>query len=164
MNPSIVLNVLLNLFFLLVLKMTVNGVALATVLSNVISSVLLFRKLLLTTQPVQVERKYFLFDLTVFKRILQIGLQSAVFAITNIAVQSAINSQCCFQSGNLRILYFQLVQSGLYHLCRTELRSRKHRTFETVMLAYPISLGLAAICIFFILMYYRPSKRFASSV
>lgn len=66
MNPSIVLNVLLNLFFLLVLKMT--------------------------TQPVQVERKYFQFDLTVFKRILQIGLQSAVFAITNIAVQSAINS------------------------------------------------------------------------
>ena len=96
MNPSIVLNVLLNLFFLLVLKMTVNGVALATVLSNVISSVLLFRKLLLTTQPVQVERKYFQFDLTVFKRILQIGLptglQSEVFAITNIAVQSAINS------------------------------------------------------------------------
>lgn len=96
MNPSIVLNVLLNLFFLLVLKMTVNGVALATVLSNVISSVLLFRKLLLTTQPVQVERKYFQFDLTVFKRILQIGLptglQSAVFAIANIAVQSAINS------------------------------------------------------------------------
>lgn len=66
MNPSIVLNVLLNLFFLLVLKMT--------------------------AQPVQVERKYFQFDLTVFKRILQIGLQSAVFAITNIAVQSAINS------------------------------------------------------------------------
>ncbi len=96
MNPSIVLNVLLNLFFLLVLKMTVNGVALATVLSNVISSVLLFRKLLLTAQPVQVERKYFQFDLTVFKRILQIGLptglQSAVFAIANIAVQSAINS------------------------------------------------------------------------
>ena len=66
MNPSIVLNVLLNLFFLLVLKMT--------------------------AQPVQVERKYFQFDLTVFKRILQIGLQSAVFAIANIAVQSAINS------------------------------------------------------------------------
>lgn len=66
MNPSGVLNVLLNLFFLLVLKMT--------------------------AQPVQVERKYFQFDLTVFKRILQIGLQSAVFAITNIAVQSAINS------------------------------------------------------------------------
>ncbi len=66
MNPSLVLNVLLNLFFLLVLKMT--------------------------AQPVQVERKYFQFDLTVFKRILQIGLQSAVFAITNIAVQSAINS------------------------------------------------------------------------
>ena len=36
-----VLNVILNLFFVIVLHMTVNGVAIATVLSNVVSSVLL---------------------------------------------------------------------------------------------------------------------------
>lgn len=40
-----VLNVLLNLFFVAVLHMTVNGVAIATVISNAISSVLLFIKL-----------------------------------------------------------------------------------------------------------------------
>ena len=41
-----VLNVILNLFFVIVLKMNVNGVAIATVLSNAVSSVLLLRRLL----------------------------------------------------------------------------------------------------------------------
>ena len=40
------LNALLNLFFVIVLKMNVNGVAIATVLSNAVSSVLLLRRLL----------------------------------------------------------------------------------------------------------------------
>lgn len=37
-----ILNVILNLFFVAVLHMTVNGVAIATVISNVISSLLLY--------------------------------------------------------------------------------------------------------------------------
>lgn len=37
-----ILNVLLNLFFVAVLQMTVNGVAIATVVSNAVSSALLF--------------------------------------------------------------------------------------------------------------------------
>ena len=41
-----VLNVLLNLFFVAVLHMTVNGVAIATVMANAFSSALLFRRLL----------------------------------------------------------------------------------------------------------------------
>lgn len=40
-----VLNVLLNLLFVIGFHMTVNGVAIATVLSNVVSSILLYRKL-----------------------------------------------------------------------------------------------------------------------
>lgn len=40
-----VLNVLLNLFFVAVLHMTVNGVAIATVISNAVSAALLYRRL-----------------------------------------------------------------------------------------------------------------------
>ena len=46
LTVSGVLNVILNLFFVIVLKMNVNGVAIATVLSNAVSSVLLLRRLL----------------------------------------------------------------------------------------------------------------------
>ena len=91
-----VLNVLLNLFFVAVLHMTVNGVAIATVISNAVSSVLLYRRLRQTTRDIHLEPKLLKIDGAILKRILRIGLpagiQSAVFAVSNIVIQSAINS------------------------------------------------------------------------
>ena len=91
-----VLNVLLNLFFVIVLKMTVNGVAIATVISNTISSAILFVKLIKSDSIIHVDIKSLKVDWSVFARIMKIGLpagiQSAVFAVANIVIQSAINS------------------------------------------------------------------------
>ena len=91
-----VLNVLLNMFFVIVLKMTVNGVAIATVISNAVGSVILFVKLAKSESEVRIRRSDIRFDGSIFKKIIQIGLpagiQSAVFAIANIVIQSAINS------------------------------------------------------------------------
>ena len=91
-----VLNVALNLFFVAVLHMTVNGVAIATVISNAVSSVLLYGRLRRTTQEIHLEPKKLRIDSAILKRILRIGLpagvQSAVFALSNIVIQSAINS------------------------------------------------------------------------
>ena len=79
LTVSGVLNVILNLFFVIVLKMNVNGVAIAKVLSNAVSSVLLLR-----------------IDPAIFRKIMRIGLpagiQSAIFSVSNIIIQSAINS------------------------------------------------------------------------
>lgn len=36
---------------------------------------------------------------------------------------------------------------------------KSYPTFTTIMFAYPLSLALTAIVIFFTLMYYRPSKK-----
>ena len=52
-----VLNVLLNLFFVIVMRMTVEGVAIATVTANAISSALLMRKLLKSELFVNIELK-----------------------------------------------------------------------------------------------------------
>ncbi len=91
-----IINVLLNLFFVIVLHMTVNGVAIATVISNLISSMILFIKLLRTDQLIHLDIHELRFDNNVFKKIMRIGLpsgiQSAVFAVANIVIQSAINS------------------------------------------------------------------------
>ena len=91
-----VLNVLMNLFFVIVLHMTVEGVAIATVLANVVSSMLLLRLLLRTDLVIHVTFSSLRIDRTSLKRILQIGLpaglQSAVFSTANIVIQSAINS------------------------------------------------------------------------
>ena len=91
-----VLNVLLNLFFVIVLHMTVNGVAIATVAANAVSAALLYVRLTRTDKCVRVERKALRIDGASLKRILSIGLpagvQSAVFSFANIVIQSAINS------------------------------------------------------------------------
>ncbi len=91
-----VLNVLLNLFFVIVLKMTVNGVAIATVISNAVSSAILLIKLMKTKSVIKVSMKDMRFDESVFARVIRIGLpagiQSAVFAVANIVIQFAINS------------------------------------------------------------------------
>lgn len=91
-----VLNVLLNLFFVIVLKMTVNGVATATVISNAVSSTILFIRLLKTDKCVRLDLKNLRFDFKCFKRIMKIGLpsgiQSAMFSVSNIIIQSAVNS------------------------------------------------------------------------
>ena len=91
-----ILNVLLNLFFVIVLKMTVNGVAIATVISNAISAALLFVKLIRTDSVIRIRLQEFKFDRKIFGNIIKIGLpagiQSSVFALANIIIQSAINS------------------------------------------------------------------------
>lgn len=90
-----ILNVALNLFFVAVLRMTVNGVAIATVISNAVSSLLL-RRLLVSRQYIHVEWQSLRIDWKAFGQIMKIGLpagiQSAVFAVSNIVIQSAINS------------------------------------------------------------------------
>lgn len=91
-----VLNVVLNIFFVVVLKMTVNGVAIATVISNAVSSLLLYLRLRKTALDIHLEPRQLRIDASALGSILRIGLpagiQSAVFAAANIVIQSAINS------------------------------------------------------------------------
>ena len=91
-----VLNVLLNLFFVIVLHMNVNGVAIATVISNAVSAVILFIKLMKSEKYIRLEPKKIRIDIPTLGKILRIGLpagvQSAVFSVSNIVIQSAINS------------------------------------------------------------------------
>lgn len=91
-----VLNVMLNLFFVVILHMTVNGVAIATVISNAVSSVILYRKLRTTVLDIHIDPKKLGVDTGILKQILKIGvpvgIQSAVFSVSNIVIQSAINS------------------------------------------------------------------------
>ena len=271
-----ILNIILNLFFVIVLKMTVNGVATATVLSNAVSAALLLRQLLKSDKSIRLDPHALRVDAASLRKILQIGLpaglQSAVFSVSNIVVQSAINSlgtvvmaassaafnievfaydvfssfgQACttfvgqnYGAGRLdrcrktlvlcliedaiatgaaialvlalgRFLlsifnsdpqvielgYTRLVMvfsaytfSLLYDIMSGYLRGfgislvpalltmagvcgtrivwiaavfPQHRSFQTIMTAYPISLGLTAVLIFIALLLYHPSRRSA---
>lgn len=91
-----VINVGLNIFFVLVLHRNVDGVAIATVISNLISSVILLICLKKSKTAAKFVPKKLGIDKPVLKRIMKIGipasLQACVFSAANIIIQSAINS------------------------------------------------------------------------
>ncbi len=90
------LNVALNLFFVIALDMSVDGVAAATVISNIMSAAILFVLLVRTDKAVHIAIRSIRFDRKSFMQIIKIGLpagiQSAVFALANIVIQAAVNS------------------------------------------------------------------------
>ncbi len=90
------LNVILNLVFVIVFKLNAAGVAIATVLSNLMSASVMFILLLRFDGVIKIELRLLKIDGFLLKEILRIGVpagvQSMVFSFSNIIVQSAINS------------------------------------------------------------------------
>lgn len=91
-----VVNVVLNLIFVIVFQMSVAGVALATIVSQCISAILVIRCLMKEEGGIRLERKYLGIDKDVLWRILQIGLpagvQGSLFSLSNVVIQSSVNS------------------------------------------------------------------------
>lgn len=90
-----VINVLLNLFFVIVLKITVAGVAIATAVSNLIGAGILLVLLMRSNLEIRVYLNKLKIDKGVLIKVLKLGvpagLQSGVFCVANMVVQSAIN-------------------------------------------------------------------------
>ena len=91
-----VINVLLNLVFVIVLQMGVAGVALATIISQYVSAALVLLTLTRDKGLLRVDLRALRLDKKVVRRILQVGLpagfQGMVFSISNVVIQSSINS------------------------------------------------------------------------
>jgi putative MATE family efflux protein len=91
-----VINVLLNLIFVMVLHMNVAGVALATTISQAFSAVAMVVVLMRRTDAAKLSLKKMRFYKIQLKKMLRIGLpagmQSSLFSISNVLIQSSINS------------------------------------------------------------------------
>ena len=89
-------NIVLNLFFVIVMHMDVAGVALATVISQCISAGLVLRCLAksegglkLELSKIKIHRKKMF---QIFKIGLPAGMQGAIFSVSNVLIQSSVNS------------------------------------------------------------------------
>ncbi len=90
------INVVLNLFFVIVCGMDVDGVALATVISQVVSAGLILLCLMRMEGPCHLD----LHKLHIYKdkmwQIVRVGLpaglQGCIFSISNVLIQSSVNS------------------------------------------------------------------------
>lgn len=90
------INIVLDLFFVCVCKLDVTGVAIATVIANVVCAFMLLYVLLKTDAVIRLEYSKLRIDMPVLQEIIRIGLpagiQSAVFNLANVVIQGAINS------------------------------------------------------------------------
>ncbi len=91
-----IVNVILNLIFVIYFSMNVAGVATATVISQAISAVLVIRCLLKTDGVYKLELKGLKISMDKLGKMFKIGLpagvQGALFSISNVLIQSSVNS------------------------------------------------------------------------
>lgn len=91
-----VINVVLNLFFVIVCKLDVAGVALATIISQCVSAFLIIRCLCREQAMYRLFLGKIKFYGHALKRILHIGIPSGiygtVFSLSNVVIQSSVNS------------------------------------------------------------------------
>ena len=91
-----IINVVLNLITVILLKWSVVGVAVATVASETVSAVLVMWILINEEDATRLDLRHLKADLKSVGEIMRIGipagLSAAVFALSNVVVQSSINS------------------------------------------------------------------------
>ena len=91
-----VVNVLLNLVFVILFHLSVAGVALATIISQAISALLVTRALLNMEGPTRLFLNRLRIHPGKLREIIRIGLpagiQSSVFSLSNVVIQSSVNS------------------------------------------------------------------------
>lgn len=155
LTASGVLNVILNLFFVAALHMSVDGVAIATVLSNAVSAAILWGFLLKTDKVIRLEPKKLRIGVPA-------GVQSAMFSIANIVIQGAINSlgtvvmAASSAAYNIEVITYDILNS-FSQACTTfvgqnfgagEIKRCK-KTLLLCLLEGIISLGVAIALILF---------------
>jgi Na+-driven multidrug efflux pump len=90
------INVILNVIFVTLFGMDVDGVALATLISQFFSAGMVLRRLVITDDDIKLDIRNIRFHATALKKIVFIGIpagiQSSVFSISNVIIQSSINS------------------------------------------------------------------------
>ena len=91
-----IINVILNLIFVIIFKMDVAGVALATVISQTISAILVIVCLIREEDEFRLNIKKLFIDRDIFIQIVKIGVpagfQGILFSFSNVIIQSGVNS------------------------------------------------------------------------
>lgn len=151
-------NVVLNLFFVIVCGMDVEGVAIASVISQYISAVLVVGNLMLCKEDYGIRIKELRIYKNKFKALATLGLpagmQNAIFQIANLFVQAGVNSfSATMVSGNSAAANADAlvydVMAAFYVACGTFMSQnygakKKERVLKSyfVSLAYSFGVGL----------------------
>ena len=92
---SSLLNIVLDITFIVVFKMGIGGAAIATVISQAVSALLVFIRLKTSTECYRLDWKYIGIDFSILRKIIRYGfpgaLQMTIFSFSNMFAQRYIN-------------------------------------------------------------------------
>lgn len=161
-----VLNVLLNLFFVIVCKMAAPGVALASAIAQCVSALFIVIHLFRRKDEIRLQPSKIRFEKTTAKSVLMLGIpagiQNAIFAMANLFVQTGINSfDAVMVSGNSAaanadpLIYN--VMAAFYTGCSSFMgqnrgAGNKKRMLQSYFISLFYSFTIAAVlgtCLFF---------------
>lgn len=153
-----VLNVFLNLFFVIVLHRNADGVAIATTISNGVSAFLVFRALATDKGMLHLDIHKLSIRGVYLKKILWIGgpagLQGMIFSISNVIIQAAINrfGSACI-AGNSAALNFEYIsyfvvngfsQATMTFISQNYAARHYDRCRRTTRIAFVCAVGFCA--------------------
>lgn len=160
-----VINVVLNLVFVIVFHLDVFGVGLATVISQIVSAVLTTVCLMKENSAIKLNLKKLKIDKSKLLRILQIGLpagfQGMLFSLANVFIQSSVNSfgttVIAGNSASANVEGFAFTSMNAFHQAAISFTSqnvgaRKEGRINRILytaLAYSFVVG-ALFCVFYI--------------
>lgn len=153
------LNVVLNLFFVIVLHRNADGVAYATTISNGVSAFMILRALMREKGMLHLDLSRLSLKWKYVRRILWIGapagLQGMIFSISNVVIQAAINlfgSDCVAGNSaalNLEyICYFTVYafcQALMTFISQNYAAGQYDRCRRTTRIAFVSAIGFTAI-------------------
>ena len=153
-----VINTLLNLVLVIVFRLGVSGVAIATVISNIVSSSMVIYILTHESEPIKLELRQLKISVKELKKILVIGipagLQNAIFQIANLFVQAGVNSfDATMVAGNSAATNADAmvydVMAAFYTACGSFMgqnygagKKKRVRNSYLISLAYSFGIGL----------------------
>ena len=150
-------NILLNLLFVIALKMSVAGVAIATVISQGVGAALVIITLCNQTDDTRLDFKKLGIDPAMAWEVIRIGipagLQGMVFALSNVVIQSSINSfnSSAIVAGNSAASniegFVYIGMQGFTQACMTftsqKIGARRLERIKEIMV---LTMKLALIC------------------
>lgn len=156
LTVSGVLNVALNLFFVITLRMDVAGVALATVISQGLSAALVLGCLAFSKGELCFSFRRLRLDAWSLKAMARVGIpagiQGCLFSLSNVALQGAINSYdsiivAGYSAGASIENFLYISMNAFHHACQTFASQnlgarRRRRIFRTVRLCLLCTLAL----------------------
>ncbi len=150
-----VANVILNIFFVTVFSMGVDGVALATSISQTISAILVITALIRRNDCCKLSLKKMRFHKQHLVRIIRIGLpagiQGSLFSISNVLIQSSVNSfGSVVMSGNAaaqNIEGFVYITMNSFHQTAVNFTGQNYGAGKIDRIKKILGISLASVCI-----------------